>query len=409
MRQFILGLIVAALAWWGYGKWNGNAEGAVEASQRPAPGVSAADRVLDDMMLAGPGSGSGAAPAANTTGAAAPVVPVPSPVDDATLAAVDNLLTRVAERDAEAIGKAWSIVSARSTAAAAVKRRVYESLATPGDDFAALLAGLGPHNAFLHSPEGRAAAQKVLDLALSMADPEAAAAGTALLTLCLRGRIEKGDTDARAFVDQAYQRYRVVADRWVCDPANVTGARSYTVVRGDSLARIAQNFRKQGIKVEDGTLAILNRIHNVNALQVDQRIKVPVAPILAVLEKRSFALAIYVGDHLLRLYWVGHGANDHTPVTEFTVVEKQAKPQWTAPDGNVYPYGHPQNILGEYFIKFRHDTYTGFGAHGTPMPETICTQSSAGCIRMLKDDIAEMYRFLPRGAAVVVRATESIK
>jgi lipoprotein-anchoring transpeptidase ErfK/SrfK len=35
--------------------------------------------------------------------------------------------------------------------------------------------------------------------------------------------------------------------------------------------------------------------------------------------------------------------------------------------------------------------------------------SSAGCIRMLDADIAELFKILPRGAKVVVRATESIR
>jgi lipoprotein-anchoring transpeptidase ErfK/SrfK len=105
---------------------------------------------------------------------------------------------------------------------------------------------------------------------------------------------------------------------------------------------------------------------------------------------------------------VGHGENDKTPIAEFTVAEKQPRPEWTAPDGNRYPYGHPQNILGEYFIKFRHDRYTGFGAHGTPMPETICTMSSMGCIRMLAPDIADLFLLLPRGAKVYIRASQSM-
>ena len=196
---------------------------------------------------------------------------------------------------------------------------------------------------------------------------------------------------------------------WICNPANVAGARSYTVGSGDSLARIAAKFRRQDIKVESGTIAVLNRIHNPNLLQVGQQLKIPVAPVVAVVEKRSYAMMLFVGEELLRLYWIGHGENDRTPVTEFTVAEKQPRPQWTAPDGNVYPYGHPKNILGEYFIKFRHPQYTGFGAHGTPMPETICTQSSMGCIRMFAPDIAELFKILPRGAKVVVRASESLR
>jgi len=219
------------------------------------------------------------------------------------------------------------------------------------------------------------------------------------------GRIERSDREWREVVEEARQQHRVRVDRWLCNPTNVAGARTYTVKSGDSLDRISRRFRKQQVQVEAGTLAVLNRISNPKGLQVGQKLKVPVDPISAVLEKDSYALMVFVGDQLLRLYWVGHGTNDRTPVTEFEVIAKQDRPEWTAPDGNVYPYGHPENVLGEYFIKFGHAQYSGFGAHGTTEPESICKQESMGCIRMFDADIQELFRFLPRGAKVVVRDT----
>jgi hypothetical protein len=150
-------------------------------------------------------------------------------------------------------------------------------------------------------------------------------------------------------------------------------------------------------------LAILNRIHNPNAIQVGQRIRVPVEPLHAVVEKRSFLMAVYLGDFILRLYWVGHGVDGKTPVAEFQVAEKLVDPDWYAPDGGIHAAGSPGNILGRYFLKFSHPSYTGFGAHGTPMPETIGTESSMGCIRMYDKDIEELYKLLPRGAKVEVR------
>ncbi|MBM4062083.1 MAG: LysM peptidoglycan-binding domain-containing protein, partial [Planctomycetes bacterium] len=275
------------------------------------------------------------------------------------------------------------------------------------EDFPALLGQLGTGNVFLHSREGRALAERALGAAMAMPDPEAVAAGTRLLDLAVRGRIDKQDHGARGFVDEAYRQHRLRVDRWLCNPANVQGARSYTVARGDVLARIAARFRREKILVEDGTLAVLNGIRNPDALMVGQRLKVPLDPIHCVVEKRSFSLAVYVGPSLLRLYWIGHGEHDKTPVAEFTVAEKVEKPQWTAPDGNVWPYGHPNNILGEYYVTLQHPGHDGFGVHGTPMPETIGTMSSMGCIRMHAPDIAELFRLLPRGTKFVVRASGS--
>ncbi|MBX3464849.1 MAG: L,D-transpeptidase family protein [Planctomycetes bacterium] len=398
MRQFLLGLLVAGLAWWLFA-------GSRPVQTTGGPGGEGGSPPLDLHRMLAPASEPKAVGALDAT--LRPGARDAAPVSATGLAGVDDLLARIQQQDAAAATFAWQAIA--EGRAGGDRRRLTEALAAASGDFAGMLARLGTHNAFLHSPEGRALAAQVLATALAMPDGEACTAVSLLLALSLRGRIERGDTEVRAFVEDAYRQHRVRVDRWLCDPANVARSRSHTVASGDSLARVASKFRREGLHIEDGTLAVLNRIHNPNAVQIGQKIKVPVDPIFAVVEKRSYSLAVYVGDHLLRLYWVGHGENDKTPVTEFTVAEKQPRPEWTAPDGQRYPYGHPKNILGEYFIKFRHDRYTGFGAHGTPMPETIGTMSSMGCIRMLAPDIAELFQLLPRGAKVQVLATDSVR
>lgn len=397
MRAFLFGLLVAGAAFW-WSPWRGGESGAAAAAggvESPAAGGGA---VLESMLEQG---------RSETLPAPAQPLRISGPTDEPVKGPdVGALLVRLEQHEPAAIGAAWAAVG---RGRGPDTPRLLQALTPTADDFATMLAALGPDNSFLHSAEGRGLAMKVAALAFAMADPDATTAGTQLLNLMLKGRILREDQAQRALVDEVYKQHRVRVDRWLCDPANVAGARSYTVAKNDSLARIASKFRKEQIRVEDGTLAILNRIHNPNALQVGQKIKVPVAPIHAVLEKRSFSLAVYVGEHLLRLYWVGHGEHDRTPITEFTVGVKQPRPDWTSPDGQVHPYGDPKNILGEYFIKFLNDTYVGFGAHGTPMPETICTMSSMGCIRMHAADIEELFKLLPMGAKVVVRATESLR
>ena len=397
MRQFLFGLLVAAGLWWGWSAWTGDA--AESKGRDGAPPGSTVDPAavapVDMGRLLREPPPVVATSALDTRRADTPAVP-----------GLDELLARIGRGEPEAVAIGWAAVA--TTRAGEERQKLVASLSPATVDFSQLLASLGANNAFLHSAEGRVMGTKALAAAMALPDNDAALAGSQLVGLALRGRVERVDTEARQFVDDAYRQHRIRVERWICDPANVARARSYTVVKGDSLARIAGKFRRDGVLVEDGTLAVVNRIHNPNSLQVGQKIKVPVDPIAAVVEKRSYSLSVYVGDYLLRMYWVGHGENDKTPVTEFIVSEKQPKPEWTAPDGNRYPYGHPKNILGEYFIKFRHERYTGFGAHGTPMPETIGTMSSMGCIRMLGPDIAELFQILPRGAKVVVRASLSV-
>ncbi len=432
MRQFVLGLAVAGFAWWGYGKWSaseGLPGGGVQRVAAPtgATGGGTAGRsslgdilggpVAGGAVAGGPAAGGAVAGGAGTAqdaalsgaGRAAPAAPPAAPPAAAASSAqpsdLAGLIEGLERRDRAAIGLGWLAVA--SGRLGLEHDRVVKLLQPSSDDFAAQLAALGSHNAFLRSPEGRAAAKQATAAAMALPDEDAIDAGTSLLYLMTCGRIERADRERRAVVDAARDQHRVRVDRWLCNPTNVSGARVCTVQSGDSLDRIAKRFRREGVKVEAGTLQVLNRISNPNVIAAGQTIKVPVAPISAVLQKRSYALMVFVGDQLLRLYWVGHGKDDRTPVTEFEVIAKQDRPDWTAPDGNVYPYGHKENVLGEFFIKFGHAQYSGFGAHGTTEPQSICTQASMGCIRMFDQDIEELFRVLPRGARVGVRATEA--
>ena len=396
MRQFVFGVLVAAFAWWGYGKWSHSevmakpAENRVTASQ-PARGS------MSELL-------GGAMPAAVESNLAAQPSPAPAPVETIP-SDLEELIALVKRGDASAISTAWLAVA--SGRLGPHHDGLVALLRPRSEGFEGHLAGLGKNNAFLRSAEGRAAARKATAAAMAMPDAQAIDAGTELIYRMTCGRIARADLERRKVVEEARVQHRIRVDRWLCNPTNVAGARIYTVRAGDSLDRIARRFRREGLKVESGTIAVLNRIRNANALKVGQRLKVPVAPITAILEKDSFALMVFCGDQLLRLYWVGHGANDHTPVTEFEVIAKQERPDWTSPDGNLYAYGDPKNVLGEYFIKFGHAQYAGFGAHGTPEEDTICTESSMGCIRMFAPDIKELFHVLPRGAKVVVRDTAS--
>ncbi|MGE3175537.1 MAG: L,D-transpeptidase family protein [Planctomycetota bacterium] len=420
MRRLVFGLLVAALVMWAWSSWRGEDAAAGDGSLRTDLAA----------MLASAGE---------VTGNDAPAVPTAA-TDPALEQAFAELARKVETGDAEARRQALrllgrpDLLDAHRVRLSALLGQTLESGAEPanpsgaqpgeaeteasaapaagrwvapaGEDLPALLQRIGDNNDFLHEPAGLALGRRALQLWTELGferDADAVALGTELIERCMRGPIGRADKAAIAFVDEVYAAYRVRADRVLCDPANLGGARSHTVGKGDSLDKIAAVFRKEGIAMEAGTLAVLNRIHNMNAIRVGQMIRCPIDPIHAVLERRSFLLAVYVGERVLRLYWVGHGAESKTPVTEFTVSEKLKNPDWYSPDGAVHPFGSPENILGRYFIKFDHPSYSGFGAHGTPQPETIGTMSSMGCIRMYDDDIEELFRLLPRKARVVVR------
>lgn len=274
------------------------------------------------------------------------------------------------------------------------------------DSLPGLLTVLGQGNAFLHSEIGRKAARKTLAKILKLEPEPAVQKMSDLLERCMQGPIAKTDLPAGRLVDEIYRKHKVLVDRVVFSPASLRKCRSYKVKPGDNLGAIARRFRKQGINVEGWTLCYVNRIGRPNRLRAGVTIKIPTEKIWVKIEKRSFLMAVYVGKTIVRLYWVAHGVDDKTPVTTFKVLEKTEDPDWYAPDGKKYPYGHPKNVLGRFFVKFSHSAYQGFGAHGTSEPSSIRTQASLGCIRMLDSDIEEFCRFIPRGAEIVVSDTE---
>jgi len=414
MRSFVLGMLIAAVVCllWVFFRSAPEVQGGAAAQAEPTAHAAGPESLLilegesSKASIAQPQQQTAQQPAAPQQTAQQPApqqppVPQPAPLAEGVVPAAS-----LATASAADIGACWRELA---DAATAPGRRAAVAAALGALPVATLeqaMAKLGATNATLRSDEGRQVVQRAAELAASLPDEQSVVALSRLVERLMQGPVDRTNPLERGAVDQVYDMLKQRVDRWVCNPSNVTRARSYKVQSGDSLARIAARFRKEGVLVEEGTLQVLNRIRNPKALQVGQQIKIPVDPIQTVVEKRSFLMAVYLGDVILRLYWVGHGAGDNTPLVEFRIADKLKEPQWYSPvDGNVYPYGHPKNILGKYFVKFAHDAHPGFGAHGTPMPETIGTMSSLGCIRMLDPDIEEFFTLIPRDSKVVVRAS----
>lgn len=99
-----------------------------------------------------------------------------------------------------------------------------------------------------------------------------------------------------------------------------------------------------------------------------------------------------------------------------TVLDRRARwPTWTPPPEMIartpslerWKDGRPgglQNPLGAralYLYKDGHDT--GFRIHGTPEWRSIGSNASAGCFRMIQQDVIDLYQRTQNGAKVIVR------
>ncbi len=176
------------------------------------------------------------------------------------------------------------------------------------------------------------------------------------------------------------------------------------VKRNGTLDGIAQDIERTfDIPMSPGILQMVNRIPDPRKLRWKQVIRVPIDPIRVVVEKKSFALKVFLGDVLFRLYPVGLGKDGRTPAAVFTVLEKKEDPDWVDPEtGKLWAGNDPRNPLGGFFIKLKHSEYQGFGLHGTIDPSSIGRESSRGCVRLGKDAIREIFLYLPRRTEVRV-------
>ena len=75
------------------------------------------------------------------------------------------------------------------------------------------------------------------------------------------------------------------------------------------------------------------------------------------------------------------------------------EPEWKG-----IPYGDPKNILGTRWmgITDAQKTLKEYGIHGTWQPETVGAYVSKGCIRLLNDDVEELYKIVMIGTPVTI-------
>ncbi|RMX18238.1 L,D-transpeptidase [Legionella jordanis] len=100
-----------------------------------------------------------------------------------------------------------------------------------------------------------------------------------------------------------------------------------------------------------------------------------------------------------------------TPIGQTKVVSKERNPVWhpsaklqaeAAKHGTLLPNEFPageDNPLGKHLLRLGWSTYL---IHGTNRPEGVGAQVSAGCIRMLPEDIEYLFNHVTVGTSVLV-------
>jgi lipoprotein-anchoring transpeptidase ErfK/SrfK len=168
---------------------------------------------------------------------------------------------------------------------------------------------------------------------------------------------------------------------------------SYTVKSGDSLYVLARKNRT--------TVDFIKKINGLTSdnLYPGMKLKIHTAPFSIRVDKSKNTLVLYSNDEPVKKYSVATGKNNCTPVGKFKITDKLVDPTWFK-TGAILPPGSPENGLGTRWMGFDKRSY---GIHGTIEPETIGTQASEGCIRMLNKNVEELYSLVPVGSAVTIQ------
>ena len=167
-----------------------------------------------------------------------------------------------------------------------------------------------------------------------------------------------------------------------------------TVRPGDTLGRIAS---RHGTTVE--LLRASNDLTGDN-IRSGQRLKVLNQSFTVHINKERNELELRLGDRFFKRYSVSTGEGGNTPVGSFEITDRIVHPDWWHPeDGRRIPYGDPEHRIGTHWLGWNR---RGFGIHGTDEPEKIGQSVSLGCVRMLNEEVGELYLLLPRGTQVTV-------
>ncbi len=174
----------------------------------------------------------------------------------------------------------------------------------------------------------------------------------------------------------------------------------YVIQAGDYLQKIARKFHT--------TVPLIKAMNGMQSdtIRLGDRLLVLNGTFSIRVSKSRNTLDLLLNGKLFKRYSVGTGKFGKTPAVTFTIVDKIIEPPWTRPSDNKrIEYGDPENVLGSRWMAIKsadHPELTGFGIHGTWQRDSIGKQSSAGCIRMLNEDVEELFDLVPRKTSVTI-------
>ena len=193
--------------------------------------------------------------------------------------------------------------------------------------------------------------------------------------------------------DQAYAALGELNTRLAFTAMPAPEKIDYTIQAGDTLGKLASRY---GV-----TMELIRKANNITGdkIRIGDRLRIYQGQFAVEVSKTANTLTVTDAGKFFKRYRVGTGQFSKTPVGNFKITTRIESPPWYRPDGQTIPFGDPTNILGTHWLGL---DVRGYGLHGTWETNSIGKQSSAGCIRLLNDDVAELYLLLPVGTPVII-------
>lgn len=179
----------------------------------------------------------------------------------------------------------------------------------------------------------------------------------------------------------------------ILSPQAVPGlSQEYIIQPLDNLTKIAKQFNT--------TIDLIEKINNLASDKINpgKKLKIWTGKFSVLADKSQNILMLKCNNEIIKTYNVSTGLNNSTPVGTFKIITKLVNPVWYK-SGAIVPPESPENILGTRWMGFNLE---GYGIHGTTSPESIGKQATAGCVRMLNNEVEELYTFLPQGTEVTI-------
>ena len=195
-----------------------------------------------------------------------------------------------------------------------------------------------------------------------------------------------------ALAKKAQEKLGPVNINILFSPIETQDSFAYEVQPGDSLYKIAKNHNT--------TVELLKKGNDLSDSLIKPGMKLKVLKSVFKIEinKSTKELALKADNEIIKIYPVGIGADNSTPVGQFKIENRIIDPVWYKA-GAIVAAGSPENILGSRWLGL---SEPGYGIHGTIDLGPISNQFTQGCIRMRNEDVEELFVIVPVGTEVII-------